>query len=248
MGDPTPGPASTPEQGVLQLTELVAKNAGISVGARVCDIGCGYGATARLLASRGAQVTGVTVSPAQYKFATEGNAGSSNPQFLLRDWMHNELPPDSFDAAIAIESSEHMPDLSAFFTEANRILRAGGRLVVCAWLAAEESSERARKSLLEPICREGRMPLMGTASEYRSLGERAGFTLEKSEDVSQSVARTWPAIVRRLLGKLVTQPRYLRFLFSRHASNRIFALTILRIWIAYRVGAMRYGVFTFVKF
>ena len=32
-----------------------------------------------------------------------------------------------------------------------------------------------------------------------------------------------------------------------HAHNRIFALTILRIWIAYRIGAMRYGVFTFVK-
>ena len=69
--------------------------------------------------------------------------------------------------------------------------------------------------------------------------------MQQFEDVSRSVARTWPAIVRRLLGKFATQPRYLRFLFSPHASNRIFALTILRIWIAYRVGAMRYGVFTF---
>lgn len=34
---------------------------------------------------------------------------------------------------------------------------------------------------------------------------------------------------------------------NRHAQNRVFALTILRIWIAYRVGAMRHGVFTFVK-
>jgi tocopherol O-methyltransferase len=53
--------------------------------------------------------------------------------------------------------------------------------------------------------------------------------------------------VRRLLAKLVTNPHYLQFLFSRHAKNRIFALTILRIWIAYRIGAMRYGVFTFEK-
>src|SRR6186713_2311289 len=65
----------TREQAVLQLTELVARNAEISAGTRVCDIGCGYGATARLLANRGAKVTGVTVSPAQYKFAIEGNAG-----------------------------------------------------------------------------------------------------------------------------------------------------------------------------
>ena len=235
----------TREQAVLQLAELVSKNARITPGARVCDIGCGYGATARLLASRGAEVTGVTISPAQYEFATKRNAGSSNPQFLLGDWLTNDLPSDSFDAAIAIESSEHMADLSAFFAQAHRILRPGGRLVVCAWLAAEEPSARSKKWLLEPICREGRMPQMGSASDYRSLGEHAGFSLEQFEDVSRSVARTWPAIVRRLLGKFATQPRYLRFLFSPHASNRIFALTILRIWIAYRVGAMRYGVFTF---
>ena len=45
----------------------------------------------------------------------------------------------------------------------------------------------------------------------------------------------------------MSNPAYLKFLFNRHAHNRIFALTIFRIWIAYRVGAMRYGVFTFVK-
>ena len=237
----------TREQAILQLTELASKNAQITAGTQVCDIGCGYGATARVLASRGAQVTAVTISPAQYEVATKSNAGSSNPRFLLDDWLHNDLPSDSFDAAIAIESSEHMPDLDGFFVQAHRILRARGRLVVCAWLSAEEPSTRSKNWLLEPICREGRMPQIGSASDYRSLGERTGFALQQFEDVSRAVARTWPAIVRRLLGKLVTQPRYLRFLFSRHASNRIFALTILRIWIAYRVGAMRYGVFTFVK-
>ena len=36
-------------------------------------------------------------------------------------------------------------------------------------------------------------------------------------------------------------------LFDRHARNRVFALTIFRIMLAYRTGAMRYGVFTFRK-
>jgi tocopherol O-methyltransferase len=237
----------TREQAVLQLTELVSRNALITPGTRVCDIGCGYGATARLLASQGADVTGVTISPAQYDVVSKRKAGSSNPEFVLGDWLTNDFPSDSFDAAIAIESSEHMLDLNAFFAQAHRILRAGGRLIVCAWLAAEKPGRRAEKWLLEPICREGRMPQMGSASDYRSLGERTGFTLQQFEDVSRSVAPTWPEIVRRLLWKFATQPRYLRFLFSPHESNRVFALTILRIWIAYRIGAMRYGVFTFVK-
>lgn len=51
----------------------------------------------------------------------------------------------------------------------------------------------------------------------------------------------------RFVAKLASRPGYVKFLLNRHARNRVFALTILRIWIAYRVGAMRYGVFTFVK-
>ena len=45
--------------------------------------------------------------------------------------------------------------------------------------------------------------------------------------------------------KLLSQPAYVRFLFNRHARNRVFVLTILRIWLSYRCGSMRYGMFTF---
>ena len=235
------------EQAVLQLVDLVAEKAGVGNGVRVCDIGCGYGATARVLADRGAQVTGITLSPAQFAIAAQGRSRGENPAFLLGDWLTSEIPADSFDAAIAIESSEHMPDKSAFFAQAHRVLRTDGRLVICAWLAAEQPGAQAESWLLEPICREGRMPHLGSASDYKALGEAAEFRLLSFEDITTSVARTWPAIVWRLMGKLITAPRYIRFLFSRHAHNRIFALTILRIWIAYCTGAMRYGIFTFVK-
>ena len=244
------------EEAVLNLVDLVAREALAArhqvsaaeiIDAQVCDIGCGYGATARVLAGRGAEVTGITISPAQYAVAQQLNAGAINPRFILGDWLQNELSANAFDAAIAVESSEHMPDKREFFTHAHRVLRPDGRLVICAWLAAEQPSARAKRWLLEPICREGRMPELGSATEYKSLGVAAGFKLQQFRDLTQSVARTWPAIVRRLLGKFATDPRYLRFLFAPHANNRIFALTILRIWIAYRVGAMRYGIFTFVK-
>ncbi|MEO5720249.1 MAG: methyltransferase domain-containing protein [Chthoniobacterales bacterium] len=237
----------TRERAVEQLAELVAQNAQAGPGVRICDIGCGYGATARLLAARGAEVTAMTISPAQFAVAQKRQAEKPNPKVILGDWLENELPAASFDAAVAIESSEHMPDLGRFFQQAHRVLRPEGRLVICAWLSAEAPGPGAQKWLLEPICREGRMPQMGNAKDYEMLGERAGFRLRQADDITKNVMRTWPAIVWRLLAKLATNPRYLRFLLSRHAHNRIFALTILRIWIAYRVGAMRYGVFTFVK-
>ncbi len=235
----------TRERAVEQLIEVVAKKAHAGAGVRVCDIGCGYGATARFLADRGAEVTAITISPAQFAVAIQ--QPTNNPRFVLGDWLANQFAEGAFDAAIAIESSEHMPDIACFFKQAHRILRPGGRLIVCAWLAAEGAGSFAQRWLLEPICREGRMPRLGDANDYRAWGEGAAFRLEEHEDVTRGVMRTWPAIVRRLSTKLAANPRYLRFLLSRHAHNRIFALTILRIWIAYQIGAMRYGVFTFVK-
>ncbi|CAN5512628.1 methyltransferase domain-containing protein [soil metagenome] len=234
------------EQAVLQLAGLVAEEAHVVAGTRVCDIGCGYGATARVLGARGADVTGITISPTQHAVAV-AMTSATNPRFVCGDWLQNEFANESFDAAIAIESSEHMPDLAAFFRQATRVLKPGGRLVICAWLSADQPSSRSVRWLLEPICREGRMPQLATAGEYQSLAGSAGFSSERFQDITRAVERTWPAIVRRLLGKFVTSPRYLKFLFTPHAQNRIFGLTIFRIWIAYRVDAMRYGVFTFVK-
>ncbi len=149
------------EEAVLQLVDVVANAAEIRTGSRVCDIGCGYGATGRLLAARGAQVTGINVSRAQFEFANRQQATAGNPLLVFGDWLANDFASDSFDAAIAIESSEHMPDKRAFFAQAYRVLRVGGRLVVCAWLAAEQVSSGAERWLLEPICREGRLASMG---------------------------------------------------------------------------------------
>ncbi|MFN2475427.1 MAG: methyltransferase domain-containing protein [Chthoniobacterales bacterium] len=234
----------TREEAVLQFAHLVADRAGAASGVTVCDIGCGYGATARVMAQRRAQVTGITISPAQ---AAIGQRLGENPKIICGDWLQNNFASGSFDAAIAIESSEHMPDLGEFFRQAARVLRPGGKLVVFAWLSSEHPSRTAVRWLLEPICREGRMAHLSTASEYQTLAERVGFGVERSEDITRRVQQTWPAIVRRLVVKFATAPRYLRFLFKPHAKNRIFALTILRIWIAYRCGAMRYGIITFVR-
>jgi tocopherol O-methyltransferase len=88
---------------------------------------------------------------------------------------------------------------------------------------------------------------MGTVADYEHLAHAAGFTSERFEDVTRQVAPTWPAILRRFLARLATRPSYARFLLDRHARNRVFALTIFRIMLAYRTGAMRYGVFTFQK-
>lgn len=256
-----------------QLVELVAREAAVGQGLRVMDIGCGYGATARLLATEfGAEVTGMTISEAQHRVACTRGASEENdrggetsnihlhdagpkletrnsklaPRFILGDWLTNTLPSDSFDAAIAIESSEHM-DKPGFFAQARRVLRPGGRLVVGSWLACESPTRNQERWLIEPICREGRMPHLGTESDYRRLAADAGFFVKRFQDVTRQIARTWPTIVRVFLWNLLCKPSYARFLIDPRSQNAVFGLTIMRLWIAFRTGAMRYGVFTLRK-
>jgi tocopherol O-methyltransferase len=119
--------------------------------------------------------------------------------------------------------------------------------VVCAWLSEDEPSRWRVRQLLEPICREGRLPGMGTRDEYEALAAAAGLRLVTYEDISRQVRRTWTIVTRRVLAKLATTSRYRRYLLSKDKNHRQFALSLPRLILAYRTGAMRYGVFTFAK-
>src|SRR5688500_9036119 len=60
----------TPEQAVRRMVDVVAAEARIEAGSSVCDVGCGYGGTSRVLASDyGAEVTGLTISSVQLDHA-----------------------------------------------------------------------------------------------------------------------------------------------------------------------------------
>jgi tocopherol O-methyltransferase len=234
----------TSEEAVAKLVTAVAERGRVGAGTRVCDVGCGYGATARILLERGAMVCAITVSPAQFRQAVSLRGRARNPDYLLCDWLKNDLPSEEFDAVLSIESSEHMQNKELFFTQAYRVLRVDGRMVVCAWLATENPTILQRRHLLEPICTEGRLPSMGTESDYRKWFAAAGFVLENFEDISAKVRKTWTLCSLRLLSKLWRRPKYLGFLLRGQSSNRIFAVTIARIQLAYALGVMRYAIFT----
>lgn len=98
----------------------------------------------------GAEVTAITISPAQYAIASGRIPRASkpeddddrNPRFLLGDWLENDLPAEGFDSAIAIESSEHKPACLRFLLDRHAPNRVFALTTVRLWIAFRTGAMR----------------------------------------------------------------------------------------------------------
>ena len=231
------------ETAVRQLVDLVAAEAEIEPDGRVCDVGAGYGAAARQIAlDYGAKVTALTLSRSQHEYARTHFPPNEKLTYVLGDWLKNPFRDEQFDAVIAIESASHMCDLQLFIREAARVLKPGGRFVICAWVAREAASEKEVRHLLKPICTQGRLAHLSTAREYMGMMEEAGLVLRYFLDLSSKVDRTWSHVIRKSLALTARHPEYVRYLVSPRSNGR-YLLAMARMWLAYRVGAIRYCLF-----
>lgn len=233
----------TPQQAVDALVRRVADLAEIGSGDVVCDVGSGYGATARWLArERGARVTAITLSPIQHAGALAAASEDPEPRYVLADWMENAEDGGAFDAVLAVESLSHLPDANRALAEVARVLRPGGRFVACVWLARENPAPWEVRLLLRPICEEGRLARLLTPSELRAGVVRAGLRPEPLEDLSGKVARTWTVCLLRALRRVWADAEARRFLADRSQSERVFARTLVRLRLAFLTGSLHYGV------
>ena len=77
------------------------------------------------------------------------------------------------------------------------------------------------------------------------MADAAGFAVTGYEDVSRRVAPTWLICAGRLTKALLVDREMRRLALG--ARNRGAILSIPRLILAYRTGAMRYGIFTLAK-
>lgn len=232
------------EEAVLHLSHRVAQLAQIGRGDEVLDVGCGYGGTSRILTREyGAHVTGFTLSRQQYEYAVAQTEADDALEFYCEDFLQHDLPDNHYQALISIECLEHMPDKAAFFRKAYQALEPDAHFAISVWSASETASAWQRKNLLKPICEEGHLPNLLTGTEWKQFIEDAGFQLTWQQDVARQVKKTWAICCRRLMKRLVTDSSYRQFLWKNPAQDKVFALTLFRLYAAFESGAMSYWIF-----
>jgi 2-polyprenyl-6-hydroxyphenyl methylase/3-demethylubiquinone-9 3-methyltransferase len=100
-------------------------------GLRIADIGCGGGLVSEPLARLGASVTGI--DPAEENVAAaRAHAADSGLEIDYRAARVEDLAAEGaqFDAVIALEVVEHVPDVPAFIGVCAQVLRPGGMMLL----------------------------------------------------------------------------------------------------------------------
>jgi SAM-dependent methyltransferase len=101
-------------------------------GLRVLDIGCGSGYFARAMAARGAQVTGIDISP---RMIARANAHETVAPLGIvyraidAAEISSAFEPQSFDMATSCLALQDMPQPGNVFRNVHETLRRGGRFV-----------------------------------------------------------------------------------------------------------------------
>lgn len=225
-----------------RLTDTLAREARIASGASILDIGCGMGGSSIHLArALGCRVTGVTLSPFQRLWARTSarwHGVSQRAHFVCADAEQVAFDDASFDVVWSVECTEHLFDKPAFFRKAARWLKPGGRLAICAWLAGDPPLDDQAARQVYDVCEGFLCPSLGTRDDYAGWIADAGLSLERDDDWTPRVTRTWELCDERVRRSRV---RWLARLIDRNTVTFLDRFqTILK---AYQTGAMKYGCF-----
>ncbi|HEX4049946.1 MAG TPA: methyltransferase domain-containing protein [Steroidobacteraceae bacterium] len=178
---------------MIQLTQRLALGPWLRVpaGTRVLDLGCGVGRWSRLLAARGAQVTGLDLSPTMLEVArqrTEAAGLAAQCRYLVGDLgdvkTHAALAEHGlFDRVLVVTVLQHVLDptrLQAAVSAIARRLAPGGRALVLE-AAPLRRTRRCDSAIFMARSRE----------EYLQLFSAAGLQVRSVHGVDPAPFKTW---------------------------------------------------------
>ena len=170
--------------GGFEATDTLAAAGDFRREHHVLDVCSGMGGPARYVAHRiGCRVTGIDLTSSRVESArrlTERVGLADRVEFVQGDATHMPFPDDAFDRAFGQEAWVHIADKAALVGEIRRVLTPGGLvaftdIVSIASLTDAEQGQLAAEMQFPPIV---------TAQRYLDELTRAGFTIDRHDDLS----------------------------------------------------------------
>ena len=174
------------------------REAGVVPGARVLELGCGWGGLAQMAATEfGAHVTGVTLSSEQLGWAQQALARAGLAERCeLRLQDYRDLPAlheaEPFDAVVSIEMFEAVgfEYWDSYFDTLRRCLKPGGRACIQSITIRDDLFDRYQRStdfIQQYIFPGGLLP---SVARFEAHARRFGFTLERRLSFGLDYAET----------------------------------------------------------
>jgi Cyclopropane fatty acid synthase and related methyltransferases len=182
----------------------------------ILEIGCGWGGFAERAAAFGAHVTGLTVSPAQYRFAKERLKGAAD--ILLQDYRKAK---GKFDAIVSIEMFEAVGEAywpQYFRTIAGKLKYGGHALVQTITIRDDLFTDYRRRSdfIRHYVFPGGMLPSL---QRFREEAAKAGLKVVDQFAFGKDYAETlrrWSARMRAKSGEIKALGHDDRFLRNWH--------------------------------
>ena len=211
-------------------------------GARMLDIGAGYGGSARVIArERGIHVTCLNLSSVQ----NERNRALTAEQELadlidVHDGNFEELPFDdaSFDYLWCQDSILHSGRRQRVFEEVDRVLKPGGGFI----FTDPMQKEGVDPAILEPVLARIHLPSMGSVEKYRAYANDLGWQTVEIDERPDCLVRHYSRVLEELECRTDE--------IARHVSSDYLERmkTGLAHWIeAGTKGALDWGILHFKK-
>jgi cyclopropane-fatty-acyl-phospholipid synthase len=205
------------------------KEAGVTSGSRLLEIGCGWGGLAEIAAREfDAHVTGVTLSREQLAWADQRMAAAglaARCDLRLQDYrdLGAEHEGRPFDAVVSIEMFEAVGReyWDGYFETLRRCLKPGGRACIQSITIRDDLFERYQRStdfIQQYIFPGGLLP---SVSQFEAQARRFGFIVERRLAFGLDYAET----LRRWRAAFLQREREVRELG--------FDARFLRIWQFY---------------
>jgi cyclopropane fatty-acyl-phospholipid synthase-like methyltransferase len=175
---------------VTRMNQYLADKAHFSANSKILDMGCGIGGSSFYLAENyNLYCIGLNLNRGQVDLANklkEEKNLSDKVSFINVDYLHSNLPDNSFDGIWALETICHCQDKNDFLKEASRLLKPGSTMILAEYFITKP--ELNSKTSMVKWLQKWAIPSLDSVEEFSAKMKANGFEIELEKDISKNIS------------------------------------------------------------